>query len=86
MKGEFVNLLSLFPSAKEFLSRAHRKPHERSEDRRKPVPRTFNTWLQAYWIFSSVLEEKHPDRCSGLFQHLEIVLEAYKNFSGLGWF
>lgn len=46
----------------------------------------FFNWLQAYWIFSSVLAERKPDLCGGLFQHLEHVLKAYKNFGGMGWF
>lgn len=33
-----------------------------------------------------MLGEKHPELCSFLFQHLENVLEAYNNFSGMGWF
>lgn len=30
--------------------------------------------------------KQHPDLCSGLFQHVKIILEAYKNFPGLSWF
>lgn len=30
--------------------------------------------------------EKFPHHCSGLFQHLEIIHEAYTSFGGLGWF
>lgn len=30
--------------------------------------------------------EKFPEKCSGLFQHLEHILEAYRNVGGFGWF
>lgn len=30
------------------------------------------------------LGEKHPEKCRGLFQHMENVLKAYKNLGGLG--
>lgn len=46
----------------------------------------FFKWLQAFCIFSSVLGEKHLEKCTGLFQHMEHVLEAYNNFGGMGWF
>lgn len=85
-KGKFVDILSLLPSSKEFLPRADKKPDERGEDdRHRPIPRSLNNWLQAYCIFSSVFGEKHLDKCSGLFQHFD-MLEAYRNIGGLGWF
>lgn len=34
----------------------------------------------------STVGEKFLEKCSGLFQHVEIVLEAYRHFDGLGWF
>lgn len=55
-------------------------------DRKKTVPCTFNNWLQAFCFFASVMDEKHAELCSSLFCHLEIILEAYKNFPGLSCF
>lgn len=37
-------------------------------------------------MFSSVICEKFPNKSPELFQHVEIVLEAYRNFSGYFWF
>lgn len=56
------------------------------EDRRRPVARSFNNWLQAFCIYASVVGERSPEKCVGMFQHIDIVLEAYKNFGGLGWY
>lgn len=50
------------------------------------MARSFHNWIQAFSIYASVLGEKHPKYCSGLFQHLEHVLDAYKSFGGLGWY
>lgn len=86
-KGELVDVLSLLPSHKEFVGKEDKKGDEKMEDdRRRPVPRSFHNWLQAYCVFSSVMAERRPDLCGGLFQHLYHVLEAYSNFGGLEWY
>ena len=77
--NDFIDLMSLLPNAK-----SDKKLEE--EDRRRVAPRSFNNWLQAYCIFAAVLGEKFPEKCSGLFQHLEHILEAYRNFGGFGWY
>lgn len=82
-KGDYVDILSLLPLHKEY--RPDRKDSDRFEDDKQKSPlRSFNNWLQAFCICSSVLREKRPDLC--LFQHIEIILEAYKSFPGLSWF
>lgn len=83
-KGEFIDILSLLPLHKDFMVRTDRRGDE--EDRRRPIPQSFNNWLQAFCIYAGVLAEKHPGLCGGLFQHVDHILEAYKNFGGLGWF
>lgn len=86
-KGEFLDLLSLLPVSKEFLSKLDKRSDDNMEDaRRRPVSRSFFNWLQAFCIFSAVMGERHPEKCAGLFQHLEHILEAYKSFGGMGWF
>lgn len=84
VRDEFVDLLSLLPSSKESLFR-DKKEAKGEEDRRRPVSRGFNNWLQAYLIYSSIIREKYPEKSVGLLQHLDIVLEAYKNFGGVSW-
>lgn len=84
-KGEIIDVISLLPSTKDFSFR-HRKKSDDKQDERKFVSRSFFNWLQGYCIFSSVLAEKKPELCGGVFQHLEQVLEAYRNFGGMGWF
>lgn len=84
-KEDFVDLLSLLPSAKDFSFRHDKKCEDKQEDCTF-IPRSFLNWLQAYCIFSSILAEKKPELCVELFQHLEQVLEAYRNFGGMGWF
>lgn len=85
-KGEFLDLLSLLPIAKDFIIKMDRRSEDSAEDRRRPVARSFFNWLQAFCIFSAIMGEKHPEKCPGLFQHLEHILEAYKSFGGMGWF
>lgn len=42
-KGEFLDMLSLLPSSKEFLTKSDRKAEEKGdEDRRRPIARSFN--------------------------------------------
>lgn len=45
-------------------------------------------WLLSHSIigFASVLAEKQPQHCSGLFRHFESILEAHKNVGGNAWF
>lgn len=81
-KGEFLDLLSLLPSAKEFVHKYSGREEKSEEDRRRPVNKSFNNWLQAFCIFTGVLCEKHPELITGLFQHPDLVLVAYKSFGG----
>lgn len=86
-RGDFIDILSLLPSSKEFLLKSDKRIDDRSEeDRRRAIPRTFQNWLQAFCIFASVVGERFPDKCSGLFQHLDIVAEAYRHFGAIAWF
>lgn len=32
------------------------------------------------------MSERSPEKCSGMFQHVDVLLEAYKYFSDFGWF
>lgn len=59
---------------------------DKEEDRKRISPRSFQSWLQAFCIYVAILSEKQPVLCTGLFQHIDIVLEAYKNFGGLSWY
>lgn len=43
-------------------------------------------WLQKLCIIGSILGEKQPHLCSGLFRHLDIILEVYRNSGGTAWF
>lgn len=52
----------------------------------RPGHMSFNNWLQAFCIYASVMAERFPEKYSGRFQHIVIILEAYKNFRGFTWF
>lgn len=72
--------LTLLPFCRHFNAHSDKRVEANMEDDRwRTVNRSFNNWLQAYCIFASILGEKQPELCSGLFQHLENVLEAYTN-------
>lgn len=82
---DYVDILTLLPNFKEIKS-DKKSESERDEERKRIVSKSFFNWLQSFCIYASVLGEKHPQLCSGLFRHLEIILEAYKNFGGSAWF
>ena len=84
-RGEFMDILSPLPSQKDFMAKSE-KNDKHEDDRRRPIPRSFNNWLQAFCVFAGVMTDKYPERSSGLFQHVDHILEAYKSFGGLGWF
>lgn len=56
------------------------------EDRRRAIPKTFQNWLQAFCIYVAVMGERFPSKCSGLFQHLDIIAEAFRHFGGYAWY
>lgn len=85
VKGEYVDILSLLPSSKESVVPA-KKADDKEDERKRTSPRSFQNWLQAFCIYSAVLVEGHPSLSAGLFQHVDIILEAYRNFTGLSWF
>ncbi|KAM3921520.1 uncharacterized protein RB166_010915 [Leptodactylus fuscus] len=87
-KGEYVEIFSLLPLEKFNLDRV--KPDEckkEEEERRRYrlIPRTFSNWLQAFCILASVVGEKAPDNCSGLFYYLDSIGEAYRVYGGNAW-
>lgn len=82
---EYVDILSLLPSTKEVL-KSEKKSDDKDDERKRVAPKSFYNWVQAFSIYSSVLGEKHPHLCSGLFRHLESISEAHKNFGGNAWY
>lgn len=83
-KGDFIDILSLLPSQKEYYSCIDKDKLD--EDKKRLVARTFNNWLQAFMIYASIMCERIPERSPGLFQHMDVILEAYRNVGGLAWF
>lgn len=63
-------------SAKEFILKTEKKDNKADDDRRRPMSRTFNNWLQAFFDFSGVLCEKFQKKSFRLFQRIDIILEA----------
>lgn len=63
-----------------------KKAEDKDDERRCTSARSFQNWLQAFCIFPAVLVETRPTLAAGLFQHIDIILEAYKKKSGLSWF
>lgn len=81
-RGEFVDFAAILPPVRD--NAKYDRKDEKAEDWR-PVIKTFYGWLQAFLIYSSVLCEKYPEKSSLLFQHIDIILEAYRGFSGSAW-
>lgn len=82
--GEFIDLLSLLPSQKEYYS--HIEKEKLDNNKKKTIARTFNNWLQAFVIYASVVCKRFPELSPGLFQHVDVILEAYRSFGGLAWY
>lgn len=54
-KGQFIDILSLIPSAKLFINRPDQKLEDKPEEERsRPVARSFHNWLQSFTIYASV--------------------------------
>lgn len=49
-------------------------------------PSHLTTAYRLFVFFSGILREKFPEKSAGLFQHLDIVLEAFRNFGGSAWY
>lgn len=74
-------------SIRILLSKSDRRGEDKQEeDRRRQVLQSFQNWLQAFFIYAGVMVEKHPGIGGDLFQHLDPILEAYKNFGALLFF
>lgn len=84
-RGDFTDILSLLPLQKDFMGKLG-KNDKQEDERRRPIPRSFNNWLQAFCIFAGVMADKHPEQSRGFFQHIDHILEAYQRFWGLGCF
>lgn len=54
-KNEYIDLISLLPSAKEFNFKNDKKDSKSEEERRRPVTKSFKNWLQAFCIYASVM-------------------------------
>lgn len=78
-----MDLLALLPSNRGPVV-STKKADDKEEQRQRTSPCSFQNWL--FCIFSAVLVEQRPALASGLFQHIDIILEAYKHFGGLSWF
>ncbi|XP_073537707.1 uncharacterized protein [Phyllobates terribilis] len=65
--------------AKERLIKYGKKDEKpKSNEKKSNTHRSFNNWLQAFAIYSAILGERYPKLCSGLFPHIDIILEAYR--------
>lgn len=84
-RQEYVDILSLIPVPFKDL-KSDKKQDDKEEERKRLAPRSFYNWVQAFCIYASILGEKSPHLCSGLFRHMESILEAHKNFGGNAWF
>lgn len=86
-RGKFIDISSLLPASKDFLSKTDKQSGDRSEeDSRRSIPKPFQNWLQAFCIYAAVMGECFPGKCSGLFQHLDIIAEAFRHFGGSAWY
>lgn len=83
-RGDFIDVLSLLPSVKEFTIESEKKAGHKTDDKRcRPIPRAFLNCCRVFAFF--FFKYKHPHLFSELFQHVENVLESYKNLGGFRW-
>lgn len=60
-KGEFIDILLLLPFHKDFAVKSARRGKKSEEGRRRTIPRSFHSWLQAYCVYCGVTAEKHRE-------------------------
>ncbi|CAJ0931131.1 unnamed protein product [Ranitomeya imitator] len=61
------------------------KKEEEEKRRWRLIPQTFVNWQQAFAILASVIGEKFPENCSGLFCYLDAIGEAHRTYGGQAW-
>ncbi|OCT83538.1 hypothetical protein XELAEV_18021680mg, partial [Xenopus laevis] len=89
-KRENIDIFTLLPLERFNVEKwekgkEHRKEEDEDRRRYRLIPRTFGNWLQAFSIMVSVIGEKHPEHCSGLFCYLNSIWEAYRVYGGTAW-
>ncbi|OCT67608.1 hypothetical protein XELAEV_18038909mg [Xenopus laevis] len=77
-KRENIDIFTLLPLERFNIEKwkrgkEHRKEEDEDRRRYRLIPRTFGNWLQAFSIMASVIGEKHPEHCSGLFCYLDSI-------------
>lgn len=85
-KHDFVDLLSLLSTKEVAQSDKKSDNAEKDGERKQVAPKSFYNWVQDFCFYDSVLGEKQPHDCSGLFHHLDIIMEAYRNFGENAWY
>ncbi|OCT87541.1 hypothetical protein XELAEV_18021237mg [Xenopus laevis] len=85
-KGEYVETFSLLLLERFNLDRLDKKEEKKKEEEEKRwyrlIPRTFSNWLQSFVSFASVIGEKFPQSCPGLFCYLDSIFEAHRIYGG----
>ncbi|CAJ0926054.1 unnamed protein product, partial [Ranitomeya imitator] len=61
------------------------KKEDEEKRRWRLIPQMFGNWLQAFVILASVIGEKAPENCSGLFCYLDSISEAHRVYGGQAW-
>lgn len=62
--GEYNDLLTLLSSSKDFAYKLVKSDDKNDDDKKNIFSKSIYNWLQAFFIFSSVLCEKYPDKNS----------------------
>ncbi|KAM4694228.1 uncharacterized protein O3C94_004663 [Discoglossus pictus] len=81
-----IELFSLLPMSRQMDS--GERSLQEGDDRRRSyrrLPRTFDTWIQAFSIKACVLCERHPEQGSGLFLYIDEIRNAHKVYGGMAW-
>ncbi|CAJ0942798.1 unnamed protein product [Ranitomeya imitator] len=87
-KDEYVEIFSLLPLEKFNLDKGKKDDSKKEEEEKRRwrlIPQTFVNWQQAFAILASVIGEKFPENCSGLFCYLDAIGEAHRTYEGQAW-
>ncbi|OCT76148.1 hypothetical protein XELAEV_18031336mg [Xenopus laevis] len=87
-KRDNIDIFTLLPLERFNIEKWEKgKEHLKDEDedrrRYRLIPKSFGNWLQAFSIMASVIGEKHPKDCSGLFCYLDSIWKAYRTYGEL---
>lgn len=90
MEGQICQHFSLLPLEqfnlyREKPEKLDSKEEDEEKQRYRLIPHAFSNWWQAFAILASVIGEKAPEYCYGLFCNMDSIGEAHRVCGDIAW-